>query len=405
MHEFCQYPVLVRLLDACEFRAGVHVLAIGKAAWKMASLGAGILRDRQAGYDGFVLTTYGSLHGPIAGLKLLEAGHPHPDANSLKHSAAIVSWLKKLPEGDDLIILLSGGGSALFEKLPGKASLHDLRDLNDRLLKSGLDIQQMNRERTQLSLVKGGKALKYINCGRIRIYAVSDVAGNDPHVIASGPFTPPWDGRRSGNGYAWEEEKRSVEYQIVGDNLMFRRGLKCNLEKKGLTVLGDSSYQSRSAATMLKSVTAVLDKALSGRYRLKPPFIYMWGGETPVKVRGKGLGGRCSHLAASMATLLPKANPTAFFCFATDGCDGVPRSGGAYADRDTCHQLNAAHIHRKRTLDNCDTYTALKAIHHILPAPLITTNVNDIILLSVGYGYDFDYRTELPVDDDQLCIC
>lgn len=405
MHDFCQYPRLVRQLSETRFGGKVHVLGIGKAAWKMASLCARTMSGRQIVFDGFVLTSYGNTHGGIDKLKLREAGHPFPDENSLNHSAEIVAWLNKLPARDELVVLLSGGGSSLFEYLQEGTTLKDLVRGQKTLLKSGKKIAAVNQERSKLSLVKQGGALNFVTCRNIHVFTVSDVADNDPRVIASGPFTPEGEGLATEDGIVWQQKKQRIEYRIVADNLMFRQMLKANLKKKGFEVIMVPEYQNIAASMLERKIKNVINHTYSYHYRLKPPFVYLWGGETPVKVSGKGVGGRCSHLALAVAGSLPSHNSTALFCFATDGSDGIPRSGGAYVDRDTTLKLREEGISRKRALEHFDSYTALKAIHHILPAPLITTNVNDIFLLCAGYNYDFDFKTEYPVDNDQLCIC
>lgn len=388
MHLFCQYPELIALLQRTQFGKQVRVLAIGKAAWKMASLCGKYLNDQGLGCDGFVLTKYGHSHGLIPGLKILEAGHPLPDDNSLKHSTAIVKWLKNLPADDTLIVLLSGGGSALFEVLPKGVSLQDINTNNQILLRSGQTIAEINAERSRNSLVKAGQALNYTKSQNIHVFAVSDVAGDDPHTICSGPFTPTQLGKRTDSGWIYEAGSKHIHYQIVADNHSFCRELGLDLKQQGFKVRLDDAYYNCSLPKFTSQLKAILEKAFSPRYKLKPPFIYILGGEIPLQVRGSGKGGRCSHLALSLAYTLGKYRDTALFCFATDGNDNVTGSGGAFVDTDTRKALFKEGIGISPSLKSCDSFTALKAIHQILPSPILATNVNDVFILSVGYSFE-----------------
>ncbi|HOZ01979.1 MAG TPA: DUF4147 domain-containing protein [Candidatus Syntrophosphaera sp.] len=388
MHEFCQYPQLLRHLKEDKIGDRVKLLAIGKAAWKMASLGSAQLADRGIGCEGFVLTKYGLSLGEIPGLKILEAGHPLPDANSLKHSRQIVDWLRSLSAQDELLVLLSGGTSALFELLPPGSNLTDQESAHKQLLQSGKNIAEINRERAALSLVKGGNALDHINAKRIHIYAVSDVAENDPRVLGSGPFTPCIDGEKTVSGWKYKLPGKQITYKIVADNNAFLSQLASDLRSQGFRVYLEEEFQSCSLPAMAERIKEVLRKAHLPRFRLRPPFLYLWGGETPLKVGGPGQGGRCSHLALSLVPAVAKYPDTALFCFATDGNDNVRGSGGAFVDSQTKSDLLKANISLANARKDCDSYAALQAIHHILPSPLLATNVNDIFLLSAGYNLE-----------------
>jgi len=386
MHRYCQYPVLAAGLREAQFGARVRVLAIGKAAWKMAAVSVNALAGRGIRAEGLVLTKPSLSHGPIPGLDILSGGHPLPDGNSLASSALIAAWLKQLRAGDDLLILLSGGSSALFELLPEGSDLATLAAQHKRLLRSGKDIAAINRERAELSLVKGGKALEFTKARRIRIFAVSDVEGNDPWVLGSGPFTPLEPGEQAGGGWRFKLGAKHIEYRFVADNKSFRELLAADLREQGFRVLVEDAFQSCPLPKLADGIKETLRQANSPHYRLHPPFIKVWGGESPLQVSGKGLGGRCSHLALLLARYLAKQEETALFCFATDGCDNVPGNGGAWADSNTLALLQAAGIDPVAAKRNCDSFSALKGINHLLPAPLLASNVNDIQVLSVGYN-------------------
>ena len=388
MHRFCQYPELQRLLASERFSPQVRVLALGKAAWKMASLSIAQLALRGIAYDGFVLTKHHHSLGELPGLKILEAGHPLPDEHGLAASAQIVNWLRGIPAKDDLLILISGGSSALFEQLPEGLDLAGLSEIQKQLLKSGKSIAEMNRERSAHSLLKGGKALQMVKSKQVRIFAVSDVEGNDPAVLGSGPFTPALPGKKIPHGWHFELPKQQVNYRIVADNRLFCSQLASDLKQQGFKAHYEEAFLNSSVAAFADVLKEILRKAHSPHFRLRPPFVSVFGGETPLKVSGPGNGGRCSHLALSLVNVLAKHPNTALFCFATDGCDNISGSGGASVDSNSRKELLGAGINTSEAKKNYDSFTALKAIHRILPSPLLATNVNDVFVLCVGYDLE-----------------
>ncbi|MDD2597324.1 MAG: glycerate-2-kinase family protein, partial [Candidatus Cloacimonetes bacterium] len=214
LRQFTRYPRLRKELQDREAKAPLHILAIGKAAWQMASVALTALAPDMI-ESCIVLTKYGFFPGHSSKFsqkesdfvayadetsailsgdpgnpkcQILEAGHPVPDENSILHTKAILKHLQNIPEHEELIILLSGGTSALFELPAPGYTLEDIIGLNRLLLGSGLDISQMNQKRRELSQVKGGKALSHIRCQIPAVYLLSDVEGNDPAIIGSGPF-------------------------------------------------------------------------------------------------------------------------------------------------------------------------------------------------------------------------
>ncbi|MDZ4121367.1 MAG: DUF4147 domain-containing protein [Candidatus Cloacimonadaceae bacterium] len=187
---YCRYPALVSHAQNQPKQVHIHLLAIGKAAWQMASIYSGELNQTGIAYSGFVLTKYGHAPSAIPYLQIREAGHPFPDQNSIDHTREIISWLHTLEKTDHLIVLLSGGSSALFERLPPSIGLEEFVLQTKALMDRGTAIDKMNSWRKQLSLVKGGKALSAVPCESIDVLAISDVDENKPSLIGSGPFTP-----------------------------------------------------------------------------------------------------------------------------------------------------------------------------------------------------------------------
>ncbi len=166
----------------------VVLVAIGKAAWRMAKAASETLGDRLSG--GTVVTKYGHSMGQIEGLEIFEAGHPFPDGNTLSGTARALEKVKHLSEGDTVLFLVSGGGSALFEKPRDGVTLEDLVSVTDQLLACGADIVEINTIRKRLSSVKGGRFARFVEPARLFAVVLSDVLGDRLDSIASGPAHP-----------------------------------------------------------------------------------------------------------------------------------------------------------------------------------------------------------------------
>ena len=378
--EYAVFPVLQDLLRHPQFSPRVHILAIGKAAAGMAATALHTLsRSREQSCtdfcDGYVLTKYGHLHQNTAPLIALEAGHPLPDSNSLTHTNAILSWLCGLPAQEDLIVLLSGGGSALFEAPVAGISLNDLLQKNRELLHSGLDITSINAERRKQSAVKGGRALDATNCHRVYVYALSDVAGDDPAVIASGPFTPAIEGFVRDECTYFHTPSHEVFYHIIGDNTAFLRHLSQSLSSCGYPVYILPGYNTATAETAAADLAQFALTASRG--------IYLLGGEMPVSVSGAGLGGRCTHFALCFAKAISGFADIALIAIATDGNDNLRESAGAVVNGATWSELQVRGIDSDHAIAANDSYTALNAINAIIPGYVTGINVNDVMICIV----------------------
>lgn len=360
LQSFCRFLSLRELLRKLPPDTDRAILAIGKDAGRMLEAALKTLSPTRG--KAICLTKYGYHLPQDERITCLEAGHPVPDANTLKHSRHILNWLKALPRDSELIVLLSGGGSALFEVPKSPYSLDELSRINKELLTKGLNIKEMNRVRATYSEVKAGEAARHFSGKKIRVYALSDVANDDPNVISSGPFTT-----------------EGVEYQIIGNNYSFRQILKTELEARGFEVLNLNAYESSDLPGLTEKLTQLLTENAQNPSR---PII-LGGGEVPIQVSGKGLGGRCTHLALSMAPILAQHKDALFVAFATDGSDNLSNVAGAWVDSHTLQKLQDKGIDLRQVLQDADSYTALNHLGQAIESSEYHANVNDVYVLGV----------------------
>lgn len=373
LEEVSQLVNLQKQLRKLKLRQSPYLLAIGKSAYPMAKVCCRILKEKGIEAQGFLLGKYGMSGQPIPGICSLEAGHPSPDANSIKHSIRIMEWLQGLSEDRTLIILLSGGASSLFEIPTSGLDLADLIELNKKLLASGLPIKEMNLIRSQHSKVKAGKALALIPCRQIHAFAVSDVEGNDPRVIGSGSFFPETALPHRGSSFtATLAGCRNYSYHIVADNLMLRKVLKKALPAPVTNHQGFINLRAEDFAKLLGR-EALLMRTSTTR---------LFGGETTIEVKGNGLGGRCSHLALLVANQISGLPGISFMAVASDGNDNLEGCSGAYVDGSTWQSMIDNGIDPNLAIAAFDSHSALSAVSAIIPSWQHPVNINDLYILT-----------------------
>ncbi len=372
LEQFSCLEPLRQKIAALNLTEAPYLLAIGKTAVLMAKVCCNALQEKGFNAEGYLLAKYGMGSVKLPGITCLEAGHPTPDANSLANSHLIVDWLKSLDQIRTLIVLISGGASALFE-IPAKDyDLDALVELNRRLLASGLPISEMNRRRAEYSQVKAGKALEMVPCREIRCFALSDVEGNNPQVIGSGSFfcsdaaeTQP------GEYQAILTHNRCFTYSIVGDNLAWRKQLG-KLLKPPVKVY--HQFVNKTVEDWAEWLSRFALKSASRG-------VHIFGGEAVVQVQGDGLGGRCTHLALLVAKQISGLPGVGLIAVASDGNDNLDGVSGARVDGSSWEKLKAQGIDPDLALARFDSYPALQAIDAIIPAWKTPVNVNELYLL------------------------
>ena len=370
-----------RALKAFAPKGGrVLLVAAGKAAWQMAHAAVEAL-GRVDG--GVVVTKYKHVRGEILGVNCFAA------------TEKALELVRGLAAEDTVLFLLSGGGSALFEKplLPGT----ELQDITGQLLASGADIVEMNTIRKRLSGVKGGRFAQACAPAQVFSIVLSDILGDPLDMIASGPAVP--DTSTCAQALAIAEKYHlklseqakvllaqetpkmldNVTTQITGSvrELCTAAAAACReLGYEPVLLTDQLCCEAREAGSFLGSI--VRTHAGQGK-----KLAYIAGGETVVHLTGKGLGGRNQELALAAAPALQGLD-AAVFSVGSDGTDGPTDAAGGYVDGDTLSALTAKGWNVFDTLQNNDAYHALKAVDGLIMTGATGTNVNDVAVALVG---------------------
>ena len=380
-----------RALKGRHFPGRVLLVAAGKAAWQMARAAVEALGPVDAGV---VVTKYGHVQGQLPGVICYEAGHPVPDENSFRATQAALDLVAGAKETDTVLFLLSGGGSALFEKplIPGG----ELQDITQQLLACGADIVEMNTIRKRLSAVKGGRFA--LACAPARVYSIvlSDILGDPLDMIASGPAVPDrstcaqaqaiaetYGLRLSGAARACLQQETpkaldNVETHITGSvrELCAAAAAACGqLGYQPVLLTDHLDCEAREAGRFLADIA----RTHAGRGQATA---YLAGGETVVRLTGHGLGGRNQELALAAAPGLAGL-PAAVFSVGSDGTDGPTDAAGGYVDGDTAAALAARGLNAGAVLADNDAYHALQAVDGLIVTGPTGTNVNDVAVVLV----------------------
>jgi glycerate-2-kinase len=368
-----------------------HVFALGKAAPPMARAALAHLGGRAAG--GAVVAPQGAAGRP-PGLAWHEAPHPLPDERSLRAGRDVLARARRLGPGEGALVLLSGGASSLAEVPAPGLTLADVRRAHELFLKSGLAIVEVNALRRALSDFKGGRLGAAFGRSPFVTLVLADVVRGGPEFVASGPTAPvgargepPADlARRAG---LWADLPPAV-----------RRRLGAPREPpafapRPLRVVADVGTAARAAARAAEALgfrAELLTLALEGEARDAGAAVaraglagrgggrrcLLWGGETTVRVRGAGRGGRNQELALAAALALDGREGVHVTAVATDGVDGPTDAAGARVDGTTAAAARAAGLDPRARLDDNDAYAALDAAGALVRTGPTATNVNDL---------------------------
>jgi hydroxypyruvate reductase len=373
-----------------QFPGRVFLVAAGKAAPKMAEAATSVLSAPIT--DGVVISKYGHFEEPITGLRCFEAGHPVPDKNSVAAADEVLKMTENLREDDTVLFLLSGGGSALFEKplIP----LEELQDITSQLLACGADIVEINTIRKRLSAVKGGKFAAHCAPAKVEAIILSDILGDPLDMIASGPVSPD-------SATCDDAQKITEKYRLrlSEDTVaLLRVETPKNLDNVNAQVVGSVRELCRAAGEACRSMgyeTIFLTDQLNCEAREAGRFLaailrshrndgkktaFLAGGETVVHLTGKGKGGRNQELALAACEGIHGMQNAAVISVGSDGTDGPTDAAGGYVDGASYDELCKNGIKLHGVLQENDAYHALLAIGGLIVTGPTGTNVNDICI-------------------------
>jgi hydroxypyruvate reductase len=354
--------------------------------------------------EGLIITKYGHADGELSRFEVIEAGHPIPDSNSVKGAERAIELVSGLTDSDYIVLLISGGGSAVFEKPVEGISMQEITMVTDQLLASGASIVEMNTIRKHLSDVKGGRFAKHCGDARIMAIALSDVIGNQFDSIASGPVHPDkttsemalnivekysiFAGESVLKALAQETPKavKHVQSYLAGSVKEMCRVAAAEAEVLGykpVLVTTRLDCEAREAGRMLASIAAehVLETPCAGKP--EAPLAFIFGGEPVVHVAGNGKGGRAQELALAAALGIEGFENVIVFAVGSDGTDGPTDAAGGIVDGQSVAFMRSEGIDPAASLDNNDAYRALHASGDLLVTGPTGTNVNDLMVVLI----------------------
>ena len=390
-------------------RGRTLVVGAGKAA---ASMALAVERHwpAQSALEGLVITRYG--HGlPLSRIRVVEAGHPVPDEHGEAAAREILGLASALGPDDLLLVLVSGGGSSLLSFPVAGVPMADLKKVTRDLLASGAPIQDMNTVRKHLSVIQGGK-LALATKARVLALVISDVTGDDPTHIASGPTVPDPTTyadaieilerfavtappsiaahlARGASGAIAETPKPGdpafarVDNRVIATAHASLTAAADYMREHAVTplVLGDSV--TGESAEVAKVYAALAREVRLHDLPIKPPVALISGGETTVTLRKSGRGGRCSEFLLSLAVSLEGLADTWALACDTDGIDGSEDNAGAILTPDALARARAAGLAPKRMLADNDSYGFCAALGDLVVTGPTRTNVNDFRIIMV----------------------
>jgi glycerate 2-kinase len=395
----------------------IFLVGGGKAGRAMGRAALDLMGERVAAGILAVPKGEGGREGAVA---FLEAGHPIPDAGSRRAAREMLALLAAAEEDDLAVGLVSGGGSAMISLPAPGLSAEDKEAAFRILLRSGADIAEINTVRKHLSAVKGGRMAEAARSARVFALLLSDVPGDDPSVIASGPFSPDpttfadasriltrrgactavppavWAHVQAGVGGRLPETPKpgAPAFRRVAAGLIGSNGTALAAAARAATAAGVSvrllpgflrGEAGRCARAFVEEMRKAASDAAPGR-----PAVLVAGGETTVTVRGNGIGGRCQEFALSAAVELDGRRGMAVLCAGTDGIDGPTDAAGAVADGATSRRAEALGLSPRKHLENNDAYPFFRALGDLVVTGLTGTNVADVAIGTIASPDDAD---------------
>ena len=374
------------------------VIGAGKASAQMAKA----FEEAWAGpLDGLVVTRYG-YGAPCQRIEIVEAAHPVPDAAGYLAARRIMEKVSGLSHDDLVVALISGGGSALLPQPAPGMTLEDEQAVNQALLASGAPIGVMNIIRNEVSAIKGGRLAALASPARVATLIVSDVPGDDPALVASGPTVPLNSTRAEARhlvslyGLDLPAAARDV---LASDENPAPRPEDPAFTHNSVCIIASASLSLEAAASRARSAglsAHILSDAVEGEARdvarvhaaiarevrghnrpFAKPTVILSGGETTVTLKGSGRGGRNAEFMLAFAIAIEGVDGVTALAADTDGIDGAGDNAGAIAGGTTATRMRAAGIDPLGALADNDAYNAFRAVDGLFTTGPTGTNVND----------------------------
>lgn len=386
------------------------VVGAGKAGAAMAQAVEGILGDRIG--EGLVITRYGHRLATER-IEIVEAGHPVPDAAGVEAVGRLRKLVTGLGEADVVLCLISGGGSALMPDPAPGITLEEKQDVTTRLLRAGATIRELNAVRKHLSGIKGGQLVRWAAPARVISLIMSDVIGDPPGFIASGPTAADTSTYRDAlsvlgrygvevtggvrtrldmgaNGEVPETPKPGdpaflrVSNHIVASNRLLVSSAADQARELGFNTLILTSGLEGEAADMGRLFAAIAREVASSGQPAPAPACILAAGETTVTVRGEGLGGRNLEMALAWGLAAGEWNhPACFASIASDGSDGPTEAAGGVVDPTTCARAAELGMDAAACLAQNDSFRLLAAVGDSVITGPTHTNLMDLQILLV----------------------
>ena len=371
------------------------VLGAGKAA---ASMAAEFEKVFDVTLEGMVITRYGH-HRKTKLIDVIEASHPIPDKAGLEATRKLFNLAKSATNQDHIVFLISGGASSLLTLPLDGITFEEKQRISSELLMSGAPIDEMNIVRRSLSQIKGGRLAEAIYPAKITTYMISDIPGDDPSYIGSGP-TIQATGKNEDSIAILRKYKININPKIeeiilhhtlpelthapmhmISTPMMALKAAANTAEIEGyIPIILSDSLEGEASIEGKKMAELALDIQKNRKYNdiyLKKPILLLSGGETTVTVKGNGRGGRNSEFMLSMAITLKGNKGIDALAIDTDGIDGVEDNAGAYISSNTLNKAKSNNLNPLDYLINNDAYSFFEAIGDLIITSPTLTNVND----------------------------
>ena len=389
----------------------IFLIGTGKASASMARTMEDLLTGR---ISSGVITTKLGHRLPLKRTELIEAGHPIPDQNGLEGAHRIRSLLKNSGPEDLVLVVLSGGGSALLPLPVEGITLEEKQEVTQLLLDCGADIMEINTVRKHISQIKGGWLARWAYPSTVLAFILSDVVGDPLDVIGSGPTVPDpstfedaWEilrkyslirevapaiqkhlqlgreGRVQETPKPGESAFERVHNILMGSNILALRAAQQEASSHGFHTLILSSSIVGETREVARFHAAIAKEVMASGNPIPRPACIISGGETTVTIRGRGRGGRNQEFALAGALEIQGLETVVLLSGGTDGTDGPTDAAGAVADHTTVKRALAMGLHPKAHLEGNDAYPFFEKLGDLLITGPTQTNVMDVRVLLI----------------------